>query len=84
MPLPCLGWRKRKRDEHTLSYADALAKTDSDSIEATVRKRRILFAGLVARMGVRVAQRGKRRVGWCAWRKPCAAGVVTRTADRDS
>ena len=26
MLLRCLGWRKRKRDDHTLSYADALAK----------------------------------------------------------
>ena len=51
MLLPCLGERKRHRDDHTLSYADALAKTASESIEAIVRKRRILFAGLVARMG---------------------------------
>ena len=40
----------RKRD-HTLLYADALAKTASESIEAIVRKPRILFAGFVARMG---------------------------------
>ena len=51
MLLRCLGWRKRKRDDHTLSYADALAKTASESIEAIVRKRKILFAGFVARMG---------------------------------
>ena len=51
MLLRCLGWRKRKRNDHTLSYADALAKTASESIQAIVRKRRILFAGLVARMG---------------------------------
>ena len=49
--LRCLGWRKRKRDDHTLSYADALADTASESIEAIVRKRRILFSGFVARMG---------------------------------
>ena len=42
---------KRKCDDHTLSYADALAKTASESIEAIVRERRILFAGFVARMG---------------------------------
>ena len=36
----CLGWWKRKRDDHTLSYADALAKTASESIEAKVRKHR--------------------------------------------
>ena len=51
MLLRCLGWRKRKRDDHTLLYADALAKTASESIEAIVRKRRILFAGFVARVG---------------------------------
>ena len=51
MLLRCLGWRKRKRDDHTLSYADALAKTASENIEAIVRKRRILFAGFMARMG---------------------------------
>ena len=48
MLLRCLGWPKR--DDHTLSYADALAKTASESIEAIVRKRRISFAGIVARM----------------------------------
>ena len=47
----CLGWRKRKRDAHTLSYADALAKVASESIQAIVRKRRILFAAFVGRMG---------------------------------
>ena len=51
MLLRCLGRRKRKRDDHALSYANALAKTASESIEAIVRKRRILFAGFVARMG---------------------------------
>ena len=51
MLLRCLGWWTRKCDNHTLSYADVLAKTASESIEAMVRKRRILFAGYVARMG---------------------------------
>ena len=51
MLLRCLGWSKRKRDDHTLSHADALAKTTSKSIEAIVPKQRILFAGFVARMG---------------------------------
>ena len=51
MLLRCLGWRKRKRDDHTLSYVNALAKTASESKEAIVRKPRILFAGFVARMG---------------------------------
>ena len=51
MLLRCLGWRKRKRDDYTLSYADALAETASESIEAIVRKRRILLARFVARIG---------------------------------
>ena len=37
MLLRCLGWRKRKRDDYTLSYADAIAKTASESMEAIVR-----------------------------------------------
>ena len=64
----------------TLSYADALAKTASESIEAKVRKRRIWYAGFVARMGEerlpqrvmfgsllgeRATQGAKRRTGWC-------------------
>ena len=51
MLLRCLGWRKRKRDDHTLSHADVLAQTDSESVEGTVRKRRIFFSGFVARIG---------------------------------
>ena len=41
--LRFLGWRKRKRDDHTLSYADVLAKAASESIDTTVRKRRIIL-----------------------------------------
>ena len=51
MLLRCLRWRKRKREGHTLSYANALVKTDSESVETTVRRRRVLFAGFVASMG---------------------------------
>ena len=46
----CIGWRKHKRTDHPISYAETLLKTGSESIEATLRKRRILFAGFVARM----------------------------------
>ena len=51
MLLRCLGWRERKHDDHTLSSADVLAKTASESIETTQWKRRILFTGFVARIG---------------------------------
>ena len=46
----CIGWRKHKHADHPTSYLDTLIKTGSESIEATLRRRRILFAGFVARM----------------------------------
>ena len=46
----CIGWRKHNRADHPISYLDTLLKTRSESIEATLRRRRILFAGFVARM----------------------------------
>ena len=51
MLLRCLGWRKRKREDHMLSYANALLSAYCESVETAVRRRRILFAGFVARMG---------------------------------
>ena len=39
MLLRCLGSRKRKREGHILSYANALLRTDSESVETTVRRR---------------------------------------------
>ena len=50
MPLryhPLAEW---KREDHILFYAHALVKTYSKSTEATARRRRILFAGFVARL----------------------------------
>ena len=46
----CIGWRKHNRAGHLISYLDMLLKTGSESIEATLRRRWILFAGFVARM----------------------------------
>ena len=46
----CIGWRKHNRANHPISYLDPLIKTESESIEATLRRRWILFAGFVARM----------------------------------
>ena len=51
MLLRCLGWRKRKRDDHTLSYADVLAKTASESIEAIVRKTEDIVCGIRSTYG---------------------------------
>ena len=46
----CIGWRKHNRADHPISYLDTHIKTGSESIKATLRKRRILFGGFVARM----------------------------------
>ena len=46
----CIGWRKRTRTDHPISYLETLVKTGSESVETILRKRRILFAGSVARM----------------------------------
>ena len=57
MLLRC--WRKRKREDHILSYVNALLRTDSEGVETTVNRQRIVFAGFVARMG---EERRPRRV----------------------
>ena len=46
----CIGWRKHNHAGHPISYLDTLIKTGSESIEVTLRRRRILFAGFVACM----------------------------------
>ena len=46
----CIGWRKNNRSNHLISYLDTLVKTGSESIEAIIRRRRILFEEFVARM----------------------------------
>ena len=46
----CISWRNHNHADHTISYVCTLIKTESESIEATLRRRRILFAGFVARM----------------------------------
>ncbi|CAM9603594.1 unnamed protein product [Ascophyllum nodosum] len=46
----CIGWRKNNRIDHPISCLDTLIKTESKNIEVIMRRRRILFAGYVARM----------------------------------
>ena len=41
----CIGWRKHNRADHPISYLDTLIKTESEGIEATLRRRRILLHG---------------------------------------
>ena len=46
----CIGWRKNNRADHPISYLYTLIKTGSESIETTIRRRRILFAGCLAHL----------------------------------
>ena len=46
----CICWRKHNRADYPILYLDTLIKTGSESIEATLRRRRVLVAGFVARM----------------------------------
>ena len=45
-----IGWRNNNTTDHPISYLDTFMKTGSGSIEAIMRRMRILFAGFVARM----------------------------------
>ena len=47
----CIDWRNNNRTDHPISYLDTLIETVRESIKATSRRRWILFAGFVARMG---------------------------------
>ena len=46
----CVGWRKYNRTKHPISYLDTLMKTENESINAIVRRRRILLAEYVVHM----------------------------------
>ena len=46
----CIGWRKHIRADHPIFYLDTLLKAGSESVEATLRRKQILFAGFAARM----------------------------------
>ena len=46
----CIGWQNHNRADHPISYLNTHINTGSESIEATLRRRRILFAGFVASM----------------------------------
>ena len=44
-----IGSQHRQRTDHLMSYAKALDKVQSESVETTIRKRRLLLAGAVQR-----------------------------------
>ena len=47
--LRVIGYRRERGIYRQLSYAQALKKTGCQSVEATIRQRRLLFAGAMAR-----------------------------------
>ena len=47
--LRVIGYRRKRGTYGQLSYAQALKRVGCQSVEATVRQRRLLFAGAVAR-----------------------------------
>ena len=51
-PTCCIDLQNNDSTDHLISYLDTLMKTESQSIEGVMRRRRILFVGLVARMEV--------------------------------
>ena len=46
----CIGWEKHNHADQPITSLDTLIKTESDRIEATLRRRRIFFAGFVVIM----------------------------------
>ena len=47
--LRVVGYRRKRGAHRQMSYAQALKRVDCQSVGATVRQRRLLFAGAVAR-----------------------------------
>lgn len=48
--LRCIGKYKEKRTDHVIAYEDCLERTGCESVETTIRRRRLLFAGRAERM----------------------------------
>ena len=88
--LRIIGYRCERGTYRQLSHAQALKKTGCQSVEATIRQRRLLFAGVMARqpagclpkrlmdgklLGGKIQARGARsRTGW----------IVSRTTSKCS
>ena len=49
--LRIIGVQRRQHTDHRMSYAKALKKAQRESVETTIRKRRLLFAGVVYPIG---------------------------------
>ena len=47
--LRVIGFHRRQRTDHLMSYAKVIKKAHCESVDTTIRKRRLLFAGAVQR-----------------------------------
>ena len=47
--LRIIGFQRQQRTDHLMSYAKGRKKAQCESVETTIRKRRLLFAGAVQR-----------------------------------
>ena len=88
--LRVIGYRRERSTYRQLSYAQALKKTGCQSVEVTIRQRRLLFAGAMARQpagrllkrlmdgklvgGESQARDARSRIGW----------IVSRTTSKRS
>jgi hypothetical protein len=48
--LRCIGFQKKRRTDHLLAYHEVLARTKCQSIETTILRRRLIWAGKLVRM----------------------------------
>ena len=60
----CIGWPKNNRTDHPISYLDTLMRMESESIEATVRRRWILFVDLRCARRTRCCRRPRHWENW--------------------
>ena len=55
--LQLVGFRKKDPTQHSLSYSDTLRRVDCESIETTIRRRRLIWVGRIRRMHMIVCPR---------------------------
>ena len=76
--LRVIGYHRVHGTYRKMSYAKALKKTGSQSVEATIRQRRLLFAGALARQG------DKRLPKWLLFAEISRRGKTRDPASRHS
>ena len=81
--LRVIGYRRVRGTHRKMSYAKALKKTGSRSVEATIRQRRLLFARALARQGDKRLRSGCCSPGDSRWGKARAPASRHSTGRKD-